>query len=187
MKQKSTAFNYRTSTKIVQWGCRFDSITEFKYAVSIMDDYEFLRARISIYYHPGTKLPTDYIRKFHRRFTPDFLVRHKTTGKALLVEIKPRAFENDPQLLIRKQVAENYIRWKKYDWTYKVIFDDEILLTEEQWKEFEDCCKQKTLSARKIWLEQYNKKLDRINPAVLKSAPTNSQITFVMFGLAGEK
>jgi hypothetical protein len=98
-----------------------------------MNDYEILRERVAIYYHPDTLQPTDYIRTCHRRYTPDFLVRHKQTGQAFLVEIKPRAFEEEPQLPVLKQIAENYIRWKKYDWQYKVIFDDEIVLDKEQY------------------------------------------------------
>ncbi|HUZ61432.1 MAG TPA: hypothetical protein VMU83_21835 [Hanamia sp.] len=46
------------------------------------------------------------------------------------MEVKPPGFENHPQLLLRKEVAENYIRWKNYDWKFKVIFDDEIILDE---------------------------------------------------------
>lgn len=61
-------------------------------------------------------MPTSYIRKCHRRYTPDFLIRRKETGKAFLVEVKPRGFENHPQLLLRQEVPENYIRWKNYDW-----------------------------------------------------------------------
>ena len=101
-------FAYRKAHKIVNWGCAFDSLTELKFAISIMEEYEFLRERVTIYYHPGTKKPTDYIREFTRHYTPDFLVRNKETGEALLVEIKPRAFEHDPQLPLRKVVAENY-------------------------------------------------------------------------------
>ncbi len=170
------------SHKIVNWGCVFDSLTELKFAVSIMEEYEFLRSRVSIYYHPGTKMPTDYIRSCHHRYTPDFLIRHKETLEAFLIEIKPRAFENDPQLLLRKEVAENYIRWKKYDWKYKVVFDDEIILNEEQLEEFEQCCKLKSKSAYKIWFEEYNKKFDRSAPSFFKGAPSNSRIEFVMFG-----
>ena len=108
-------FKYRNAKKIVNWGCSFDSLTELKYAVSIVEVYEFLRARVTIYYHPGTKKPTDYIQEFIRHYTPDFLIRHKETGEAFLIEIKPRTFENDPQLLLRREVAENYINWKGYD------------------------------------------------------------------------
>lgn len=135
---------YYRSYKITNWGCSFDSLTELKYAVSIVEDFEFLRVRVTIYYHPGTKLPTEYIRDCHRHYTPDFLIRNKETGEALLVEIKPRAFENDAQLLLRKEVAENYIKWKGYDWKYIVVFDDEIILDAEQLEEFEQCCKLKT-------------------------------------------
>jgi len=182
MTQK-TKFKYGRSHKIINWGCSFDSLTEVKFAVSIMEDYAFLRGRISIYYHPGTKLPTEYIRTCHHRYTPDFLIRHKETGKAFLIEIKPRPFEHDPQLLLRRQVAENYIRWKKYDWKYKVIFDDEIILTEEQLEDFDQCLKLKSKSACKIWFQQYNNRFDRSAPPLFGQAPSNSEILFVMLGV----
>ena len=179
---QETKFRYARSHKIINWGCAFDSLTELKFAISIMEEYEFLRARVSIYYHPGTKQPTNYIRTFHHRYTPDFLIRHKETKEAFLVEIKPRAFENDTQLTLRKEVAENYIRWKKYDWKYKVVFDDEIILTEEQLEEFEQCCKLKSKSSYKLWFQEYNKKFDRSAPPLFKNVLSNARIEFVMFG-----
>lgn len=174
-------FKYTKSYKVTNWGYTFDSITELKYAVSILEDYEFLRSRVSIFFHPGTKKPTDYIRECTRRYTPDFLVRHKETREAFLVEIKPRAFENDPQLLLRKEVAEKYIKWKGYDWQYKVVFDDEIILTSEQLEEFELCCKLKSKSARKGWLADYNNIIDR-NATLFSTVPINCDVHFVMFG-----
>jgi hypothetical protein len=182
MTQQTKPFKYGKSHKIINWGCAFDSLTELKYAVSIIEEYEFLRATVSIYYHPGTRRPTGYIKDFHRRYTPDFLIRNKETGKAFLVEVKPRGFENQPQLSQRKEIAENYIRWKNYDWEYKVVYDDEIILTSEQLEEFEQCCKLKSKSAWKIWFTEYNKKFDRSAPNLISNVPTNSHIEFVMFG-----
>jgi hypothetical protein len=182
MIMQEPAFRYGKSFKIVNWGCSFDSLTELKFAISIMEEYEFLRARVSIYYHPGTRQPTDYIRQCHRRYTPDFLIRHKETGEAFLIEIKPRGFQHDAQLKLRKEVAENYIRWKKYDWKFKVVFDDEILLNAEQLEQFEDCCKLKSKSAFKLWFEAYNRRFDRSAPSFFKHAPGNTQVAFVMFG-----
>ena len=182
MIQQAKPFRYSKSQKIINWGCSFDSLTELKYAVSIMEEYEFLRERISIYYHPDTLKPTEYIREFHRRYTPDFLIRNKETGKAFLVEIKPRAFENHPQLSLRKEVAENYIRWKNYDWIFKVVFDDEIILTSEQLEEFEQCCKLKSKSAWKLWFAEYNRKFDRSAPSLITNLPSNCNIEFLMFG-----
>lgn len=186
MKNESH-FKYKKSHRIINWGCSFDSLTEVKFAISIMEEYKFIRGRVCIYFHPGTKLPTEYIRDCHRRYTPDFLIRHKETGKAFLVEIKPRAFENDPQLVLRRQVAENYIRWKNYDWTYKVVFDDEIFLNQEQWEEFQECCKLKKPSSLLLWFEEYNKKFDRSAPSFFSHNPSNSDIRFIMFGDRSEK
>lgn len=105
MPAKKNVLPYRICRKISGWGFQFDSLTELKYAISIMEEYHFLRSPVSIYYHPGTKLTIDHIRRCHLRYTPDFLIRHKQTFEAFVVEIKPRTFEHHPQLLLRKVVA----------------------------------------------------------------------------------
>lgn len=179
---KLKTFKYKDAHKIINWGCVFDSLTELKFAISILEDYAFLRERISIHFHPGTKLPTDYIRECHRRYTPDFLIRHKETGEAYLVEIKPRAFQHEHQLLYRKEIAENYIRWKGYDWKFKIIYDDEIILTAEQLEQFEDCRRLKSRSARKLWFQEYNKRFDRSAPNLFTRQVSNAEIQFIMFG-----
>src|ERR1044072_5606293 len=103
MTIKNKSFVYGRSHKIVNWGCSFDSLTELRYAISIRDEYEFLRGRVHIYYDQATLKPTSYIRTGIKHYTPDFLIRHKTRNKAWLVEIKPRAFENKQQLRTREQ------------------------------------------------------------------------------------
>jgi hypothetical protein len=172
---KTSTFSYHASQQIINWGFHFDSLTELRFAVSIMEEYAFLRNQVSIYYHPGTLLPTSYIRRCHRRYTPDFLIRHKETNEALLVEIKPRAFEHHPQLALRKEVALNYIKFKNYDWTYKVVFNDEIILSEEQWLAFEDCRKLKSKSSCEGWLDEYTMRFHF-------GVPSSKQIDYVMFG-----
>lgn len=172
---KTSITSYHAARPIINWGCHFDSLTELKFAVSITEEYAFLRNQVSIYYHPGTLQPTSYIRRCHRRYTPDFLIRHKETGNAFLVEIKPRAFERHRQLLLRKEVAQNYIRFKNYDWTYIVVFDDEIILSAEQCEAFEDCRRLKSTANREAWLADYAKCFDF-------QVPSNKQIDFVMFG-----
>lgn len=182
MKTSSTGFRYTKSYKIIGWGCRFDSLTELKFALSIRDEYVFLRERVIIYYNPGSLQPTDHLGSNYRYYAPDFLIRHKLTGEAFLVEIKPRAFEGEPQLALRKELAERYIRWKEYDWKFKVVFDDEIILSEEQLEDFNECCKLKSKSAYKIWFEQVNRKYDRSSPSLFKTTHDSKQIEFAMFG-----
>lgn len=176
------AFRYGRSHKIVHWGCCFDSLLELKYAISIREEYEFMRSRLHIYYDQRTLMPTDYLRTGIKHYTPDFLIRHKTSNEAFLVEIKPRAFEREPQLDLRKQVAENFIRWKNYDWKYKVIFNDEIVLSEHELQVFEDCCRLKSKSSFKLWLQQENARYDRSARSFFKQNLTNKQIAFIMFG-----
>jgi hypothetical protein len=174
--------NYTRSIKVINWGCSFDSILELKYTVSIQKEYEFLRSQIPIYYDPRTKFPTNYIRENIRRYTPDFLIRHKVTRKAFLVEIKPRAFEGNEQLLLRREVAENYIRWKRYDWKFKVVYDDEIELTADERAQFLECRKLIPLSERRRLFKGLNDKFESNRPPLLTSVPSNRKIHFVMFG-----
>ena len=82
-----TKFQYGHAKKIINWGNVFDSLLELKYAISIEKEYEFLRAHIPVYYDPRTRRPTDYIRDNIRRYTPDFLIRHKISNEAFWVEI----------------------------------------------------------------------------------------------------
>lgn len=182
-----TTFKYTVSRKFVSWGYSFDSLTELKYAISIRDEFEFLRARVSIYYHPGTLQSAVHVRECYRRYTPDFLIRHKETGEAFLVEIKPRAFQEEAQLSLRRQVAENYIRSKNYDWKFKVVFDDEIILSAEQLEDFEECRRLRSRSDYKIWFEQYNRKFGRGSASLFKHIADNKKAEFVMFGKIQEK
>ena len=175
-------FKYGRSHKIIYWGCIFDSLLELKYALSIQNEFDFLRSHIPVYYDPSTRRPTDYIRDNIRRYTPDFLIRHKITKEAYWIEIKPRAYSNSAELTLRKDVAENYIKWKGYDWIYKVVYDDEIILTLDQVVQFNECCSLIKKSARKIGFEKYNKRFDRSAPSFTSTVPDNSRIRFVMFG-----
>jgi len=164
MPAKRNVFPYRTPRKISGWGYQFDSLTELKYAISIMNDYYFLRSPVSIYYHPGTRITLDHLRRCHLRYTPDFLIRHKETFEATLIEIKPRAFENHPQLFLRKMVAENYIQRKHLDWTFKVVFDDQIILNEEQCKAFSECTSLSTGKAMSTWYKAYSLRMSQTFP-----------------------
>ncbi len=164
MPRKRNTFPYRTSRKVSGWGYQFDSLTELKFAISIIEEYHFLRTPVAIYYHPGTRITLDHLRRCHLRYTPDFLIRHKETFVATLIEIKPRAFENHPQLLLRKAVAENYIERKNLDWKFKVVFDDEIILSEEQFNAFAECNSLPTGKAMSLWYGNYSRQMNQTFP-----------------------
>lgn len=175
-------FKYRVSHKIIYWGCVFDSLLELRFALSINEQYEFLHTHIPIYYDPKNLQPTNYIRQNIRRYTPDFVIRHKTTGEAFCIEIKPRAFAANPQLELRRKIVENYIQWKKLDWAYKTVFDDEIILSSEKELEFNECKKLLCKSARKLEFIEWNKLFDRTMPVLYSSVPDTNKIQFVMYG-----
>ena len=175
-------FTYRKSCPIIYWGCSFDSLLELKYALSVQHEYEFLRSRISVYYDPKTKVPTRYIRGNIRRYTPDFLIRHKESGKAFWVEIKPQGFNDEAILMERRTIAENYIRENGYDWEYKVVFSDEIRLTPEQVTQFNECCTRIRQSARKLKMEKLNRQYDRSAAPLFTRVIPPSQVQYIMYG-----
>lgn len=186
MTATSKKFIYRKAFKIIHWGNSFDSLLELKFAIAIQDEFEFLRGRVSIYYHHGSLAPTSYIREGVRCYTPDFLMRNRQTGEAFLVEIKPRDAGHDPKLELRRKVAEAYIKWKGYDWKFKVIFDDEIILSEEMLNVYEGCRKHKSKSDFKIWLRDLNNRYDRSAPTFFGKVPTNADVRFIMYGNRSE-
>jgi hypothetical protein len=122
------------------------------------------------------------IRQFHRRYTPEFLIRHRKTHECFLIEIKPRSMEFHPYLSSRKLEAENFISVEKLDWKYKIVFDDEIILTSDQLEEFEQCFKLNSISAWKNWFEDYSQRLSRVKHLIQTHAPDNKKIKFLMFG-----
>jgi hypothetical protein len=176
------SFTYQPSQKISNWGHSFDSLLELKYAISIGKEYFFIRSPVLIYYDPRTNHPVDRIRKCHRRYTPDFLIRHKETKQAFLIEIKPRAFEHQQQLIVRKEVAENYIRKRNLDWTYKVVFDDQMTLSGKDLEEFHRLRKQVVEQKNILKLHQLYDRYDNISPSLFKGRPSGAITLFVLFG-----
>lgn len=175
-------FIYGPSRKISRWGFHFDSLLELKYAFSIDEEYEFLRSRITIYYKHGTLQPVTCITQGIRHYTPDFLIRHRQTGKAFLVEIKPRKAADDPRLLLRKRIAENFILWKGYDWNFKIIYDDEIILDEEMLKLFRACQKLKSSQSIEEWIVDQNARYGKHAPQFFTKTMRERDIRFILSG-----
>ena len=175
-------FIYRKAFKIIYRTCCFHSLLELKFAISIEDTCSFLREHIQIWYDPKTGMPTNYIREGIKKYTPDFLIRNKSTNKALLLEIKPRAFGYCRQLHLLRMVAENYIQWKRMDWSFAVVFDDEIILSDSQQQKFNLVCRLKSQSACKIKFEKINNRYDRSQPNLFRTIPDNTLVQFVKYG-----
>jgi hypothetical protein len=173
----SLGFNY--------WGCSFDSLLELKYAISIANDYDFLRAAIHIFFNRKTRQTSDYIREGFRRYVPDFLVRHKITGEAFLVEIKPVGFDDVAELELRKAVAENYIRRKKLDWKYKVVYGNQIILDQNGQRLFDQCLALKFGVELENHLRTQTIQFDPEEIPLFTARPANGRTAYIMFGTTG--
>jgi hypothetical protein len=126
------SFTYRKSYRIAYRGCCLHSLLELKFVLSIEEEYRFLRAPVPIWYHPATHTTTDYFQEGIKTYTPDFLIRHKQTGQAYLIELKPTGYNLQPAISIYNSIAAHYISRHGYDWAYKIVFDQDIRLTDAQ-------------------------------------------------------
>ena len=180
MNAKNNKFKYSNAVKTSGWGIHFDSLTEVKFALSILEDHAFLRSPVSMYFHPGTFNLVCFPRLCHRRYTPDFLIRNIETGQATLIEIKPRAFEGQAQLDHHEIIATNYIRSMKFDWSYKVVFDDQIILTETQLKYFDEFLSINSSSGRIAWFQEYARRISTYVSVPFDNQ--NARTDFVMRG-----
>jgi len=180
------SFTKNTPLRFNYWGCRFDSLTELKFAISIANEYEFLRDTITIYYNPKTRQTSDYFREGFRRYRPDFLIRHKITHEALWVEIKPEGFDDTKQLEMRTAVAEDFIRRKRFDWKFKIVFGNEIMLDEKGTKLFEQCCTLKLcVELDKELPEGFH--FDPHEEPLFTRRPATGMTAFIMFGTTGRQ
>ena len=135
-------YPYAKSFRIPYRGCTLDSLLELKFVLSIEGDYRFLREPVMIWYHPSAYLSTDYYREGTRTYTPDFLIRHRETSAAFLVEIKPDGYPT-AYLEAHKKVVSHFIARNSYDWEFKIAFGADIRLTAEQQRRYDIIAAQK--------------------------------------------
>ncbi len=131
-------FTYEQNPRFVHYdNCLLDSLTELRFLLTIEKTHAFLRDDIGIYYETESFTYTKLIHDGLRKYTPDFLIRDWQTGRAYLIEIKPKGFADYYVLTKRRKVAEDFIQYFGYDWQYKVVFGNEILLNRQQEEKFE--------------------------------------------------
>jgi hypothetical protein len=172
-----TTFKYTAPKPIAYRNCLFHSRAELKFVLSIEAEYRFLREHVTIWYNPKSNTPlaghsVSYLPEGSRKYTPDFLVRHKETNQAFLVEIKPSAFNDETWLQEHKMLAENFIAQKGYDWQYKIVFDNEINLTKEQWEIFNAVTGNQRGFAMRCKMQEQEKKYNDYNVQYFKHVPS---------------
>lgn len=123
-------FKYAKSYKIPYRGCHFDSLLELKYALSIEDSHRYLREPFIIGYDPNTLRTTNYFREPTKMYTPDFLIRCKTTGASVLIEVKPSTLKKSQEISIYQKICEDYISRNHLDCSFRIVSEDDIHLTD---------------------------------------------------------
>ncbi|NCI51386.1 hypothetical protein GWC95_15765 [Sediminibacterium roseum] len=130
-------YTYDIPSRAVHYdNCLLDSMLELRYLMFIEETHAFLREDIGIYYETESFSETHIISEGLRKYTPDFLVRNWVTGKAELIELKPKSYDDYYALAKRREVAEGFIKYFGYDWEYKVVFSNDFELTDRQKKKF---------------------------------------------------
>ena len=129
-------FSYEYKSKTILYkGYVFDSTIELKYALSIEDTHAWLRNGIEIYY--GINVQPSGIKTNLHCYRPDFLVRNLSNHHAELIEIKPDGF-NMPRQQMRSKIVAKFIERFAYDWTYRIITESEIMLSQQKWLRFKE-------------------------------------------------
>ncbi|TRX59065.1 hypothetical protein FNH22_11090 [Fulvivirga sp. M361] len=112
-------------------GILFDSTLELKFALLIEDLCEYIYHPLTIWYDKNDLTKFDKQVCPHK-YEPDFLVRKLKSNTAHLIEIKPTRFLEDELILAKRTVAENYIKRKGYDWSFRVMTERDICLDENK-------------------------------------------------------
>lgn len=128
-----STFNYEHRGCHVDYkGMGFDSLLELRYAISIRDEYAYERECVKIFYNPQTNNSTNYLKENTKSYKPDFLIRNHKTGQAYLIEVKPDGFDDYDALTRFQQICHHYIIANHYDWEYKIVFENDIALSQQQ-------------------------------------------------------
>ena len=150
-------YNRKKPKRVSYNGVVFDSTLELKFALLIEDSCEYMVYPLTIWYN---RLNLDLRMKSEcpHSYTPDFLVRKLRDNSAHLIEIKPAAFLDEERVKLKEAIANRYIQEKGYDWTYKIVTDREIFLSEEKREKMREIiATRKTLGMNKGLLKKHNR------------------------------
>jgi len=167
----NTTFKYKKAYRIAYRNCFFDSLLELKFALSIEQDYRYLREPYLIGYDPKTLQVTHHFREETKIYTPDFLIRCKTSNKAYLVEIKPSAFRNGGDAIAYQQIAQNYIQLLHKDFQFKMVYEEDIILSESQQRRYNLFVAKKDQFADLFSLHQLDRKYNAQSIKYCSSVP----------------
>lgn len=134
-------FQYQESMPLWYNGCYFHSRQELKFALSIERDYYYIREPLFIPYDPHTKLLPANARSNMHFYVPDFLIRHKQTMKAFLVEIKPAGYGDLKSLALREKLVQQLVSRQLFDWEYQLVIAESIVLHESVFDRYRAICR----------------------------------------------
>lgn len=158
------------------------SCSRVKFLCSIADTYEFICPALPVYYDPVTYQPTFLIDRLHQEYRADFLIRNRKTSEAILIDLVPQSLSSDPRLSIRRQVAQNYISWKGYDWQYKIVIEEEIRLSASQVLQVASFLQMKDDTAGAKWITGFLSSIQEEKPIPFLH-PEYSLLDFLIHGI----
>ncbi|MEO8174212.1 MAG: hypothetical protein ABI581_14055 [Sediminibacterium sp.] len=146
----------------------FDRQSCVRFLCGIVDNYEFICPAPPIYYDVATLETAEVIDLLHAEYVPDFLIRHRRSGKAFLVDVLPGWCAKDPRLADRRMIAENFIHSKGYDWNYICVFEEEVILSGDALRSFENYLLLNSSEEREHWVLDFLFDLKFIKPACFR-------------------
>lgn len=125
----------RKSFPCIHQGQWLDSLLELRFILSIETTHAWIRSGLEIYY--AIDNVPEGVKGGLSTYTPDFLIRNIQTGKATLVEVKPENYSNKWELLRRKEIAETFICQFGYDWEFRIIYSNQIILSQSAQQKYQ--------------------------------------------------
>ncbi|MFZ6014435.1 MAG: hypothetical protein ACOYXT_29115 [Bacteroidota bacterium] len=103
-------------------GCRFESLGELKYALSIEDEYAYIvhpKKIFDSFYRDHGKIVEIY--EHTKGYTPDFLIRSYRNNTASFVEVKYEDFNDVEQIELRNRIMGKYLTSLPTPLTFKWV------------------------------------------------------------------
>ena len=123
-----------TSKKLLYYqGQLFERDYILKFLLSVEESCAWVRDDLVIPYpldNPGASL-TQCV-----NYVPDMLIRNWVTGRAELIQVVPRGFDDFEWLTALQVLVKLHCAIHDLDWEFRVVFEEEIVLSEEQQRRF---------------------------------------------------
>lgn len=153
-------------------GCFFHSLLELKFVLLIEDKCSWIREPMAIHYNHDTLKVTNYLTENTKKYIPDFLVRKWEENTGHLIEVKPQSLIETEKVKNSRIIAEDYINNIIADWTFTIVTEKDIILSDDKQKKLEHLISNNKYFKSKLDLIKKDKRYNNKPQQYFRSIPT---------------